>query len=66
MKIIIIKVLLKIIGGIIAFKWGAKITLASSILLGSIGTLLTPISTKNEIALVAVRFLIGLVHVNII
>lgn len=55
-------ILTQILGGIIAFKWGTKITLASSILLGSIGTLLTPISTKNEIALVAVRFLIGLVH----
>jgi energy-converting hydrogenase Eha subunit C len=54
---------MKIHGGIWSLKYGSNLVLALSIFLGSVGTLLTPISATNDIALIFCRFFIGFVHV---
>lgn len=56
---------LKIPGGWLSMKFGAKIVILLSMLFSSIGTFLTPpLANLNSPAiLIALRFLIGFVHV---
>lgn len=56
----------KIPGGYLSIKFGPKIVLAISYLLGSILTVLLPVFARSSyIALIACRFCIGLLHVCI-
>jgi len=55
----------QIAGGYASLIFGAKITLAVAIFIGSLFTLLAPIAAQYSwIALVACRFLTGFAHVN--
>ena len=52
-------------GGYLSTKFGAKITLAITILIGSIFTLLIPLAANfSYVALIACRFITGFAHVN--
>jgi ACS family sodium-dependent inorganic phosphate cotransporter-like MFS transporter 5 len=55
--------LTQIIGGWLAIRFGSKIVLEISILLGSVFTLLTPVAARlHWTCLIACRFLIGIAH----
>lgn len=52
-------------GGLLADKYGGKVTLGIGMLFSSIGTILTPLVARNygPVALIVLRLIIGLAQV---